>query len=57
MANFRLAVTNLCLEVRELCLSGLLKLNKNIGGLDSYGVPKVVEIDVSVFFKRKKNRV
>lgn len=43
--------------IREIICEYILESNNRLGGINRDGSPKVVEIDESLFFKRKYNRV
>jgi len=49
-------ISDWCLDIRELCQNYFLKNDSQIGGLNSDGTRKIVEIDESLFFRRKYNR-
>jgi hypothetical protein len=52
----RTTITKWYYDLRGVVQEILLETGSMIGGIDENGVSKVVEIDESVFFKRKYNR-
>jgi hypothetical protein len=52
----RPTITKWCYDLRDVVQEILLETGSMIGGIDENGVSKVVEIDKSLFFRRKYNR-
>lgn len=52
----RKTISNLLDHVRERILVKVIESAEKLGGVDEHGNKKIVEIDESVFFKRKYNR-
>jgi len=49
-------ISDWCLDMRELCQNYFLEKDSQIGGLNSDSIRKIVEINESLFFRRKYNR-